>query len=55
MYRNLSGHTAFRDEEAQRRWIERQKAKQEALREQKAMATMASNVEVVEGMEDTED
>lgn len=55
LYRNLSGHTAFRNEEAQRRWTERQKAKQEALREQKAMATMASNVEVVEGMEDTED
>lgn len=57
LYRNLSGHTAFRNEEAQRRWTERQKAKQEALREQKAMAamatmtttaTMAANVENVE-------
>ena len=42
LYRNLSGHTAFRNEEAQRRWTERQKTKQEALREQKAMAAMAA-------------
>ena len=45
LYKNLNGHTAFRNEETRQKWTARQKEKQEALREQKELAIKSNSAD----------